>query len=255
MKIFEMRSGLIYFCAVIVFLALSSCQKAGGDFPGREYVPDMGHSISYQANYYNFYSLNTWGTEGEYYQLALPRTPVEGTLPIGMAGLSTAVDPAEADEMRASLQGFDLSGSVPYYYEDTEEGRQRAAEEIIDNPFPITERGLAMGKEMYEIYCGICHGNAGDGLGYLVRDDGGVYPAAPTSFLLDEWVSASNGQYYHAIMHGRNVMGAYNDKLSYEERWQVIHYIRSLQADAAGLAYSEDENTLNEIDIPAGLIQ
>jgi len=250
-----MRSALLYICILAVFSAMTSCQKAGGDFPGREYVPDMAHSISYQANYYNYYSLNTWGGEGEYYQFALPRTPVEGTVPIGQVGLNSAVDENETNDLISSLLGFSLSGSVPYYYEDTEEDRERAGEEIIHNPFPITEDGLKMGKDLYEIYCGICHGNSGDGMGYLVRDDGGVYPAMPTSFLTDEWITASNGQFYHAIMHGRNVMGPYNDKLSYEERWQVIHYIRALQANASDLAYNQDENTLNEIDTPAGRMQ
>jgi hypothetical protein len=40
-------------------------------------------------------------------------------------------------------------------------------------------------------------------------------------------------------------MGGYADKLSYEERWQVIHYIRSLQAKEAQLQYSEIQNTFN----------
>ena len=250
-----MRYRLFYFSLFAGFFAITSCKQAGGDFPGWEYVPDMAHSISYQANYYNYYGLNTWGGTAEYYQFALPRTPVEGTVPVGAVGLYTAIDETEAKEMKSTLQGFSLSGSVPYRYEDTEEGRQRAMEEIIDNPFPITEAGLAKGKDLYEIFCGICHGNQGDGNGYLVRDDGGVYPAQPTSFLTEEFISASNGRYYHSIMHGRNVMGAYNDKLSFEERWQVIHYIRALQARELELVYNESENTLNEIDRPAGLIQ
>jgi hypothetical protein len=40
-------------------------------------------------------------------------------------------------------------------------------------------------------------------------------------------------------------MGGYSDKVSYEERWQVIHYIRSLQAKEAGATYNEEENTFN----------
>ncbi|MEL7124537.1 MAG: c-type cytochrome, partial [Bacteroidota bacterium] len=101
-------------------------------------------------------------------------------------------------------------------------------------------------------FCGICHGEKGDGLGYLVREADpakgiaeGKYPAAPANFLIDPHNTASNGRYYHAIMYGKNVMGAYKDKISYEERWQVIHYIRSLQAKDQKLAYSEVENTLN----------
>jgi len=45
-------------------------------------------------------------------------------------------------------------------------------------------------------------------------------------------------------MYGFNVMGGYSDKLSYEERWQVIHHIRALQAASKNLVYSEKENTL-----------
>ena len=102
--------------------------------------------------------------------------------------------------------------------------------------------------------CGICHGEKGDGLGYLVRDDGGKYPAAPANFLLEEHLSASNGRYYHAIMYGKNVMGAYKDKLSYEERWNVIHYIRSMQAKELKVEYNQMANTLNTVDRPAGEI-
>ena len=53
-------------------------------------------------------------------------------------------------------------------------------------------------------------------------------------------------------MHGKNVMGGYSDKISYEERWNVIHYIRSLQAKELKLTYSQLENTLNTVDKPAG---
>ena len=46
------------------------------------------------------------------------------------------------------------------------------------------------------------------------------------------------------------MMGGYTDKLSYEERWQVIHYIRSLQAKNYKLEYNEEINTLNKGALP-----
>ena len=49
-------------------------------------------------------------------------------------------------------------------------------------------------------------------------------------------------------------MGAYKDKLSFEERWNVIHYIRSLQAKELKLEYNQMANTLNNVDRPAGEI-
>jgi hypothetical protein len=53
-------------------------------------------------------------------------------------------------------------------------------------------------------------------------------------------------------MYGKNLMGSYKDKISYEERWNVIHYIRSLQAKELKLEYNQEINTLNSIDRPAG---
>jgi hypothetical protein len=51
-------------------------------------------------------------------------------------------------------------------------------------------------------------------------------------------------------MYGKNVMGSYADKLSFEERWEVIHYIRSLQAKSKNLEYSETANTLSNVEQP-----
>ena len=142
----------------------------------------------------------------------------------------------------------------PYYYTDTEEERTRATNEILANPYHISTAGLETGKELYGYYCAICHGDKGDGNGYIVREDGGVYPAQPTSFLTDELITSSNGRYYHALMFGKNVMGGYKDKLSYEERWQVIHHIRSLQAAEKKVKYNADVNELNSVEIPANKV-
>ena len=232
------RSKIYTFLVVaVIAFGLQSCQQAGVNNPGSEYMPDMGHSIAYEANYYNYYYYNTWGTEDEYYKFAQPGLPVAGTVP-----------------RRSNSGSFNIpvQGSVPYYYADTEEERTRAIAEIIDNPLPITDKGLAEGKELYNIFCATCHGDKGDGNGYLLRDDGGKYPVQPANFLLEEHLKASNGRYYHAIMYGKNLMGGYADKISYEERWNVIHYIRSLQAKELKLAYNQLENTLNDVDQPAG---
>jgi hypothetical protein len=72
----------------------------------------------------------------------------------------------------------------------------------------------------------------------------------PANFLLDDLINSSNGRYYHAIIYGKNLMGGYADKLSYEERWNVIQYIRSLQAASKKLEYSEKANTFNTTDVP-----
>ncbi|MEO0339602.1 MAG: c-type cytochrome [Bacteroidota bacterium] len=247
-----MQSIKQYFYIICAIVVLNACTPAGGEFAGSEYMPDMAHSIAVEANVYTSYYYNTWDSAStiSLKDLSNIRTPVKGTVPRGYAGV--AMDGEHSSDVMDMLRGKDavstiavpVNGQVPYYYEDTEEERTRAIAEIIDNPFPITADGLARGKELYNVFCGICHGEKGDGNGYLARDDG-KYPAAPANFLLEEHLNASNGRYYHAIMYGKNVMGAYKDKMNYEERWQVIHYIRALQAKELKLAYDQEVNTLN----------
>jgi mono/diheme cytochrome c family protein len=226
-----------------VLLLASSCQQPGANSTGSEYMPDMAHSIAYEANTYSYYGLNRWGSEDEYHKFVQPRNPVNGSIARGYAG----------NVLSSSHQGISVpsNGAVPYYYGDTEEERIRAIKEIIKNPYPITASGLDKGKLLYNIYCATCHGEKGDGAGYLVRDDGGKYPVQPANFISDEFISSSNGRYYHGIYYGKNLMSGYTDKLSYEERWQVIHYIRLLQAASKKLEYSEASNTLNTVDVPA----
>lgn len=248
---------IIGFLAVLAF-SFYACQGAGGNKTGSEYMPDMAHSIAYEANVYSSYYLNTWddGSVLSRSQLSHPKEPVQGTVPRGYAGVYFAQNAQSRAEVMELMQGSNsadgiaipMNGSVPYYYGDTEEERARATAEILYNPFPITANGLARGKALYNIYCAICHGTKGN------FNDGiyekGVYPLAPANLISDDFIAASNGRLYHAIMYGKNAMGPYPDKLSYEERWQVIHYIRSLQAAEKKLAYSEEENTLNAYAIP-----
>ena len=215
---------LILFSATTVLF--HSC-KSSGDYTGTEYMPDMAHSIAYEANQSTYYSLNHWGTKEDYEKFVQPRKPVDGTIAFGRSKK-------------------EISENSPltyprYVFANTEEERTRASEMITENPVKITDAAnlesvLGQGKELYEIYCSSCHGKAGDGNGQLYEL--GVYPAAPKNFLLDEMIESTDGRYYHAIMHGKNVMLSHADKLSHDERWKVIHYIRSLQAAKSGVEFT-----------------
>lgn len=237
--------------SIVLILIITSCQSPEGNTTGSEFMPDMAHSLAYESNHYNYYYNNTWGSEEDYYKYAKPRLPVNGTIPRGYAAAALGGEAVSANDSPTAIS-FTPSGSAPYYYEDTEDDRNRAIAEIIDNPYPITDAGLAKGKELYDVFCAICHGDKGDGAGYLVRDDGGVYPVQPAILNNEEFTAASNGRMYHAIVYGKNLMGGYADKVGYEERWQIVHYIRSLQAKEYKKEYTQYINTLNNIDQPAG---
>lgn len=261
-----MKRNVFYIISCVAFAGIVACSPAGGEKRGHEFMPDMVHPTAYEANIYEYYYYNRWGTEEEYKQFTMPRSSVPGTIARGNIGASLGATPEErlmashafTGESSPTAIALTANGSVPYPYADTEADRIRATQEVLENPYPITDAGIANGKALYTVYCGICHGEKGDGLGYLVREAdaakgivAGVYPAAPANFLKENFLDTTNGMFYHSIMYGKNMMGSYADKLSYEERWQVVHYIRSLQAKAKGLVYNENVNTFNQ-DIPGG---
>lgn len=250
----------IGFFIIVSGLFVLACSPAGGNKTGHEFMPDMVHPTGYEANLYDYYYYNRWGTKEEYKSYVMPRLSVPGTVARGEISAANASDESARMKAMGEFSGMAEgslamvpNGSVPYYYGNNEDERKRAIREITKNPFPITAGSLARGQELYNIYCSICHGDNANGAGYLVREAdptkgivAGIYPAAPANLTRDTFINASAGFYYHAIMHGKNVMGSYADKLTYSERWDVIHYIRSLQAKAKKLEYSETANTLNK---------
>ncbi|TXF87555.1 cytochrome c [Neolewinella aurantiaca] len=253
-----MKDLRVLVLSLTLAVVLTACSYPDENFAGSEYMPDMAHSLAVEANTYNYYYYNTWDEEStvELAKLVYPRTVPAGTVPRGYAGARAPKSIDEALMMRGSMVDANnmsaisvpTNGSVPYYYDNTPEGRLQAIAELQENPFPITEEGLARGRNLYNIFCGICHGMGGDGLGYLYDEEqnpNAKYPLAPANFMNDEFIAASNGRYYNAIMYGYNAMGAYADKINYEERWQVIHYIREMQAKKQEKEYSPMANTFN----------
>jgi mono/diheme cytochrome c family protein len=246
--------GAIVGIAIFAWL-FSLCSPAGVNKTGHEYMPDMYHSVGYEANVVADYYWNTWDEKSIFTkaELSRPRKAVEGTVARGYTGVnytnSDALDVVRGKNAPNAIAA-QVNGAVPFYYTNTEDERLRCESDMVQNPFPITLEGLEKAKSLYNVYCGICHGEKGDGQGWLVTMPDAKYPAAPKSFIIDEMVNAGNGRYYFAMMHGKNVMGAYADKLSFEERWQVIHYIRSLQAVVKKAKYNETANTLNNIEKP-----
>ena len=240
---------LLFFCLFSSALAIQSCSPAQSNATGHEYMPDMAHSIAGETMVIDEYSSHTWDKQSTRTLVQLygkPRMPIKGTVPRGSVGLMSN----EAMDMEKEMSGQNkgiftpINGNMPYYYADSDSERIRATKDIAMNPFPITADGLKKGKELWTIFCGICHGTKCAGNGYLVSEDNpnSKYPAQPANLLLDTFANGNNGRIYHAIMYGKNVMGNYADKLSYSERWQVIHYIRSCQAEAKKLQYDEKWN-------------
>jgi cbb3-type cytochrome c oxidase subunit III len=102
-------------------------------------------------------------------------------------------------------------------------------------PFPITRSDLELGRERYEIYCSPCHDYTGSGRGLVVQRG---FPAPP-SYHLDRLRSAPVGHFFDVMTSGYGTMYSYADRISPEDRWRIVAYIRALQLSENG--------TLNDV--------
>ena len=178
--------GLIKtFVLLILIGSVVSCKDDSQ--PNYQFFPNMYQSPSYE-------------TYGEYEIFAEEQSaliPVDGTL----------------------ARGYSL-----YDYENTNEDYERAKVELM-SPLEESDIDLERAKELYDIYCGICHGNAGKGQGTLVKREKilGIPSYA------DREITA--GSIYHVIYYGKNAMGSYANQLNEEERWQVTAYVQKLRLE------------------------
>lgn len=186
-KHINMKSFYNIVTCILVVGALQSCQKDSR--PNYQYFPQMYESPSYET--YREYP----AFEGD--QSAM--LPVDGTI----------------------ARGHSL-----YEYENTNEDYDRAKLELT-NPIDSTMIDFERGKELYDIYCGICHGNKGDGQGNLVKRE--KILGVPS--YNDEGRGITEGSTYHVIYYGRNTMGSYANQLNEEERWQVTAYVMKLKSE------------------------
>ena len=82
----------------------------------------------------------------------------------------------------------------------------------------------AAGDTLYQTYCAVCHGAAGDAKGPVSSRIG-----AP-SLLTGRARGYSDGYLYSIIRYGRGVMPRYGDKVYLPaDRWAIVNHIRKLQ--------------------------
>ncbi|HAL96064.1 MAG TPA: quinol:cytochrome C oxidoreductase [Chitinophagaceae bacterium] len=168
---------------------------------GRVYMPDMSYSRAYET----YASTEALTKAGVHYNAR----PVEGTVARG----ALAAYPFKNDSI----------------------GYARSAE--VKNPLDPATVDLKEAERIYLINCGICHGAKLDGNGPLWKGGDGPYPAAPRNLISDPIATTmAEGTMYHSITYGKNLMGGYGPQLSSKQRWAIVTFIKTKQAEAAGAA-------------------
>lgn len=130
---------------------------------------------------------------------------------------TTALKPAEGSVKR---------GWMPFEYDNTNEAYIEAKKEL-ENPLTYTEDNLAKGEELYGYYCAICHGDKGNGKGWLVQQE----KVLGVPSYDDVGRAITSGSTYFVIYHGRNLMGSYASQMNRKEMWQVTQYVMKLKRD------------------------
>ena len=93
------------------------------------------------------------------------------------------------------------------------------------NPIQASTSALAAGRSIYMDKCTQCHGQTGKGDG----PDAASYYPSPTSLVDAKHMSSvTDGEIFYQISQGRKPMPGFKKKLSEEQRWQLVLYVRSL---------------------------
>ena len=174
---------------IIIFLGLSALVTSCHDTksPNYQYMPNMYESVGYET-----YSESKAFKNGKEGQL-----PVEGTV----------------------NRGFE-----PYEYENSTAGYQ-LAKVNSKSPLDSLSRDMDKAKVLFDVYCAICHGEAGDGKGKLVKQ--AKILGVPN--YKDREIT--EGSIFHVVTYGLNSMGSHANQLSQNERWLVAAYVLKLKSE------------------------
>ena len=92
-----------------------------------------------------------------------------------------------------------------------------------NNPY-TSEKDIESGKQIFDMYCWVCHGKEGLGDGPA----GASLPVKPRNFTATSVKEQTDGALFWKLSNGKGNMIGYGGILSDEKRWQVISYIRSI---------------------------
>lgn len=94
----------------------------------------------------------------------------------------------------------------------------------------VNRQFIEHGRERFNIYCAPCHGALGDGNGITKQYGMGATP----TFHDDRLRKIPEGEILNTLLHGKGNMLSYADKLTIDDRWAVIAYVRALQRASNG---------------------
>ncbi len=129
---------------------------------------------------------------------------------------------ANGIEAQLPADGSVARGWVPYDYPNTNKGYEDAKANLV-SPLVQSDVHRAEGKELYGVYCAVCHGSKGDGQGILMTRE--KFLGIPSYADRD----ITEGSIYHVLMYGKNAMGSHAGQVNATERWQIAQHVMYLR--------------------------
>jgi mono/diheme cytochrome c family protein len=185
----DMKSLLKIVFVLGIVVSFSSCKD--NLKPNYQYMPNMYESVAYETYSESDAFNSPTGLKGKEGQL-----PAEGSI----------------------KRGF-----VPYEIPNTTEGYD-FSKTITTSPLDGKAVDMKKAEELYGIYCAICHGETGNGMGKLVKQE--KLLGVPS--YKDRQVTV--GSIFHVQTYGLNSMGSYANQLSQQERWMIAAYVLELKS-------------------------
>jgi len=92
------------------------------------------------------------------------------------------------------------------------------------NPVKSDATSIKEGKDLYAQHCKSCHGAKGNGDGTKAEK----LDISCGDFASAESKKATDGELFWKTTEGRKPMPSYKEKLSDNDRWKVVNFLRSL---------------------------
>lgn len=211
---FLINTVIVIGILILIFLVIPRSKRS----PGWDWMPDMRYSKAYET----YQSADFFYGEND---TMTARLPVAGTIPRGYIPNDSNIKNNES-----FLRSFLLKNEHSGYNQDSAYYLKQAEMiAVLRNPYK-SEEVLDRGKEIYKVNCQVCHGEKGEGNGYIVeREDGsdGPYGARPPAYAT-RLPQMTDGNIFYSITYGKGSMGGYASMVSPSDRWKVICYIKDL---------------------------
>lgn len=94
----------------------------------------------------------------------------------------------------------------------------------MKNPVKADDASIKEGKDLYAQHCKSCHGAKGLGDGTKAEK----IDISCGDFSSEETAKATDGELYWKTTEGRKPMPSFKEKLSDNERWAVVNFMRTL---------------------------